>query len=56
MIGDGYNDLQVHLQGFCDHFIGFGANAYRPNIEQQAPHYVKSVSALRDTLKALLPT
>ncbi|MFT5258684.1 MAG: HAD superfamily phosphoserine phosphatase-like hydrolase [Saprospiraceae bacterium] len=54
MIGDGYNDLKVYLQDACDHFIGFGGNVRRANIERQSPLYANSVAALRTLLDTLL--
>ncbi len=54
MIGDGYNDLKVYLQGGCDYFIGFGANVRRASIEKQSPFYAGSVEALQTLLNTLL--
>lgn len=43
MIGDGYTDLEVHLNNPSVHFIGFGVNIVRDVVQKNSPLFVRTI-------------
>lgn len=54
LIGDGYTDLEVYLEGKCRHFIGFGIHESRDIIKEKAPFFIKNIDELNSILDELL--
>ena len=51
MIGDGYTDLEVLLEGTCDKFICFAGVVYREEVAKKATFIVKTMKELKNYLQ-----
>lgn len=51
MIGDGYTDLEVLLDGSCDKFVCFAGVVYREEIAKQATFVAHSMEELKNYLQ-----
>ncbi len=54
MIGDGASDLEVWKAGQADIFLGFGVYACRPNVQEAAPLFFKSIRTFRSFLEKIV--
>jgi len=50
MIGDGYTDLEVHLDGAADQFICYTENISREKVLERSKHSAKSFGEILDIL------
>jgi HAD superfamily phosphoserine phosphatase-like hydrolase len=50
MIGDGYTDLEVHLNNLAVHFIGFGVNVMRDVVREKSPVFVTTMEEFLEAI------
>lgn len=54
VLGDGYTDMELRLQGYADASVGFGVHVKRDRTRQVCDHWVESVEECQRVLSQVL--